>query len=249
MQTKKGRVRGSRLAVAAGFVAAAACPAFADTLTFDTSLANPPGVYFGTGNQNAGFTVLTTSGGLELGLGAEIRGPGGGAILPTTGSSYNAPTGGTTTALWNYEFSVNLGTSGLTLANIQNNTTVSVLDLTTGKAISFQPLVLLADNAGLQPNGTTTNGGSGGAPLTDIGFQNSENLGFNLDSTNNAAFAFNPDALNTYQITLTVDGESVTETINAVPEPSTWAMMILGFCGLGVVAYRRRKQAPAFMAA
>jgi hypothetical protein len=27
----------------------------------------------------------------------------------------------------------------------------------------------------------------------------------------------------------------------AVPEPSTWAMMLLGFAGLGLVAYRRRK--------
>lgn len=28
--------------------------------------------------------------------------------------------------------------------------------------------------------------------------------------------------------------------IAAVPEPSTWAMMILGFAGLGFMAYRRR---------
>jgi hypothetical protein len=28
----------------------------------------------------------------------------------------------------------------------------------------------------------------------------------------------------------------------AVPEPSTWAMMILGFAGLGYVAYRRQKK-------
>jgi hypothetical protein len=28
----------------------------------------------------------------------------------------------------------------------------------------------------------------------------------------------------------------------AVPEPSTWAMMILGFAGVGFLAYRRRKQ-------
>jgi hypothetical protein len=27
----------------------------------------------------------------------------------------------------------------------------------------------------------------------------------------------------------------------AVPEPSTWAMMILGFCGLGFMAYRRKQ--------
>jgi hypothetical protein len=34
----------------------------------------------------------------------------------------------------------------------------------------------------------------------------------------------------------------------AVPEPSTWAMMILGFGGIGFMAYRRRSK-PALMAA
>jgi hypothetical protein len=29
--------------------------------------------------------------------------------------------------------------------------------------------------------------------------------------------------------------------VGAVPEPSTWAMMILGFCGLGWMTYRRRQ--------
>ena len=33
-----------------------------------------------------------------------------------------------------------------------------------------------------------------------------------------------------------------TFAVAAVPEPSTWAMMILGFIGLGFVAYRRRKE-------
>ena len=32
----------------------------------------------------------------------------------------------------------------------------------------------------------------------------------------------------------------------AVPEPSTWAMMILGFCGVGFMAYRRKSNAAAF---
>ena len=31
----------------------------------------------------------------------------------------------------------------------------------------------------------------------------------------------------------------------AIPEPSTWAMMILGFTGVGYMAYRRKRQAPA----
>ena len=34
--------------------------------------------------------------------------------------------------------------------------------------------------------------------------------------------------------------------IAAVPEPSTWAMMILGFCGLGFIAYRRNDKPYAY---
>ena len=34
----------------------------------------------------------------------------------------------------------------------------------------------------------------------------------------------------------------------AVPEPTTWAMMLLGFAGLGFMSYRRKSK-PALMAA
>jgi hypothetical protein len=37
-------------------------------------------------------------------------------------------------------------------------------------------------------------------------------------------------------------GNAGTLTIAAVPEPSTWAMMILGFIGMGFVAYRRKSK-------
>jgi hypothetical protein len=33
--------------------------------------------------------------------------------------------------------------------------------------------------------------------------------------------------------------------VAAVPEPSTWAMMILGFAGIGYIAYRRRNRPSA----
>ena len=39
------------------------------------------------------------------------------------------------------------------------------------------------------------------------------------------------------------------DTVAAVPEPSTWAMMILGFAGIGFMAYRRRNQSAALTAA
>jgi hypothetical protein len=37
-------------------------------------------------------------------------------------------------------------------------------------------------------------------------------------------------------------GTAVNFTISAVPEPSTWAMMILGFAGVGFMAYRRKSK-------
>jgi hypothetical protein len=39
------------------------------------------------------------------------------------------------------------------------------------------------------------------------------------------------------------------QSVAAVPEPSTWAMMILGFAGVGFMAYRRRNQSASLRAA
>ena len=35
---------------------------------------------------------------------------------------------------------------------------------------------------------------------------------------------------------------------SAIPEPSTWAMMLLGFAGLGFVGYRRSRKAVSIAA-
>ena len=39
-----------------------------------------------------------------------------------------------------------------------------------------------------------------------------------------------------------------TLALPSVPEPSTWAMLLLGFAGIGFMAYRRKSK-PALMAA
>jgi PEP-CTERM motif len=53
----------------------------------------------------------------------------------------------------------------------------------------------------------------------------------------------------TEEIDITAHGRgaklSADDSVSAVPEPSTWAMMILGFVGVGFMAYRRRGQ-PSF---
>jgi len=40
-----------------------------------------------------------------------------------------------------------------------------------------------------------------------------------------------------------VIGDVSISQISAIPEPTTWAMMIIGFCGLGMMAYRRKSKA------
>ena len=233
--------------------------AFADTLLFNTSLATPPGEYHGTGNQNLGYTTVTTGtgvtgDGIELGLGVQTHGIGGNFLAAPGTANYTVSAGATvaqpTLALWNFDYSVNLGNSGQTIASILSNASLTVLNQTTGLSISFNPAAI-SDNAGLHPGGGTVNGSKaqGFAVGSDVGFQNSENLGFNLDSAHNTAFAFDPFALDSYLITLNVDGVSVSETVNAVPEPATWAMMILGFLGLGFMAYRRKQNGSALSVA
>ena len=45
-----------------------------------------------------------------------------------------------------------------------------------------------------------------------------------------------------------VPGGEIRGFLAAVPEPSTWAMLLLGFAGIGFMAYRRKSK-PASMAA
>jgi PEP-CTERM motif len=60
------------------------------------------------------------------------------------------------------------------------------------------------------------------------------------------------DFTGTYKLRLpgdmTVTGMGEFHIAAPVPEPSTWAMMILGFAGVGFMAYRRRNQGAALAA-
>ena len=195
-------------------------------VTLNQNLAS--GWFQGTGTSNGHFAVETEANGVELGLRASIRGPGGGPITPT-GNLYIAPVGSTPPgrALWNFEFSVNPGS----LVD-----THSVLTITgPGGISSIYPQTIFGDNA------------SDGGPL----YQNSENLGFAFLG---GPISFNPNASGLYTFDLKLIGANdqllgdVSIQVNAVPEPSTWAMLILGFAGIGFMAYRRKSR-PAVLAA
>jgi hypothetical protein len=100
------------------------------------------------------------------------------------------------------------------------------------------------------------NGGSGG--IVDFSFTHANGT---VDTTSVTlltgiaglqTFSFNESNLTsvTFNSTTNVqfDNVGVSTMTAAVPEPSTWAMMILGFVGLGFMAYRRKSK-PVLMAA
>ena len=115
-------------------------------------------------------------------------------------------------------------------------------------------------------NSSLTNGS-----LISISFETSNNISFTcegcsirLDSTlfnvvstgGLDVFTLSPMLLGMGQHTLSVTGNVVSGptaaysgTINfntPVPEPGTWAMLLLGFGGVGLMMRRRRRPAPAF---
>jgi hypothetical protein len=52
--------------------------------------------------------------------------------------------------------------------------------------------------------------------------------------------------LSGFNFTDHADIEGTLTLASAVPETSTWAMLMLGFAGVGFMAYRRKQSAPAF---
>lgn len=191
-------------------------------VTFDQNLAS--GWTQGSGTSNGHFAVDKGANGVELGLRASIRFVG--PITPT-GNVYFVPTGNTPpgNALWNFEFSVNPGSL---------TGTHSLLTITgPGGSLAFDP-TLIGDN--------TPAGGSFD--------QNSENLGF----FPGAPLNFNPNASGIYAFDLKLFSAQeqllgdVSIQVNAVPEPSTWAMLILGFAGVGMMGYRRKSRPVAIAA-
>jgi hypothetical protein len=60
-----------------------------------------------------------------------------------------------------------------------------------------------------------------------------------------ASITFTEDFNGVSDYGVNVSVTNLSYSISAVPETSTWSMMILGFCGLGFMAYRRRTQALA----
>ncbi|HEV7386859.1 MAG TPA: PEPxxWA-CTERM sorting domain-containing protein [Phenylobacterium sp.] len=221
-------------AFSAAFAIGLASAAQADE-QFNQDLAGP-GVYFGSGNGTSPQQFTTnTANGVEIALRSKISGSQAGQIVPI-GNTYFIPLG----AFFNFDYSFN-PTAGGTLSGPTDPSTpsitalITVLDVGNGHTATFDPSAI-PDNA---------LGGPFGAPG---GYQNSEKISFGfLDPT------YNKNVSDTFHITFTVTGLdagplSVTNTVvlgAGAPEPASWALMILGFGGVGATLRRSRKTAAA----
>jgi hypothetical protein len=217
------------LAVALALLGASAISAKADTIFQSaTFTGNDTGEYIVQDGRfiGAAFTLTQTT--QITAIGAQFGGfPGGsifGAIVPTGPSLPSfTPSDIASNSLAHVVFSVTVTTPAL------DNPHVNVADLT----------VPLDQSLNLEPGTYAVVFGSGAFGAT--GFAG---LGFENDPVGSpplfqTLFDDNWQSFGDHGVRIFVDGSAVT----AVPEPGTWAMVILGFCGLGLLTYRRSNPA------
>jgi hypothetical protein len=117
--------------------------------------------------------------------------------------------------------------------------------LTAGQSYSFSflavdnypvaaPVLQLSDNGVLVGNAGTLTGPYGSAYPSGVGPWQTYTLSFTAASTGLAT-------LGLVDTNLAYSGNDF--SIATVPEPSTWAMMLLGFAGLGFAGYRTSRKA------
>jgi hypothetical protein len=208
--------------------------------------AQPYAFGFSSYDSNETLTLATTDGSVVLNTdlfqgwisnrgAANIGGPGGNT------SYFTGVNGG---ALFNDFFAFNI--TGLTPGTVVTGVTLSVsaftisddVTYTIGNASALANSGALFD--GVSPNMAIYNalgvGGFGSYALTPG--QSDSTVSFVLNSAAISAINADIGAGDEYFAV----GGTTNSAIPTIPEPSTWAMMLLGFAGLGFVGYRASRR-------
>jgi PEP-CTERM motif len=179
------------------------------------------GLQSGSTATNSGLITFTTDGNVAVGTNVNVNA---------------APVGDASHYLWG------VGGATITFANA-----VTSFDIYWGSI----------DGNGNNNNSIVLNVGSDritGDDLVTMGLTNGagnqfdifDNQWFRISDTNPFTSFTASSTTNAFEFDMA--GPSVTQT-SGVPEPSTWAMMLIGFAGLGYAAFHRRKDnAPNVMA-
>ena len=158
---------------------------------------------------------------------------------------------GTTSVVGQITSDGNTGTLGqgdiagidLVISNSAGSTT-----LTAKNGVSVQGVDLTATSTGLFYNFSSSDNAS---------FFFINNFSGSLLCFNNSAFLCNGGSHSAVDVSIASTSSFILESGNveigvvgvaAVPEPSTWAMMLLGFAGVGFMAYRRKSKSALMVA-
>lgn len=227
---------------------------------------------FGSGNADTHWTVDNESG-IQLGLRAKLRFDENNQ--PANVFNYDgvdtytfragSPTGGaswvgSTTPIWNFEWSINTDVSGSTGWKLDDLIYQLSLDANPGPfdapAVAFDPIdVSYADHAiggASTANGGGTVAGDASQYATLIAnntvAQNSWNYEF-FNGPGSALENFDPNAVGAYTLRLTafdpgtnleVASANIDVSVSAVPVPAALPLMLGGLGALGLFARRRR---------
>jgi hypothetical protein len=171
----------------------------------------------------------------------------GKSVTLTSSATINA-TSGTLTASGAYLFTAPVFSPGNGNTITINGTASQyvVIDITSGSGNSLNGALTLT--GGILPDdvlinfigsGSNLQGAANGATL--MGTFLAPNLGVQLNSLTIDGHLFGGEAGDNFQF---VSNAFIAQPAlaAAVPEPSTWAMMLIGFAGVGFAAYRRTKK-------
>lgn len=218
------------LALAALAAFSFSAPAMAQSVTYNTDPATP--FTYGSGNDYipANAAVLT-NGNLELAARFHVNGQ---PANPSDAAGVYSFALGTSNINFDYS-AVDFPPLG--------GVSVLLTNMLTGDTASFTN-ALIADANGI-------NRGYQGSQQLGFGFLNGSN---ELNTLLFGDLNFNANIDNTYRFDLSAGGQTLTTFAQvgagapAVPEPATWAMMLMGFGVAGAAMRRQRKQVLAQVA-